>query len=158
MIADTLDTVSPSCENVQVAAVPGPAGLDDRPPTVAWSTPASAASFRGEAAQTLSVTATDDRGVAKVQFFDEDRLLCEDTAAPYTCAYQARGADVGRNTLIAVATDTAGQASTAIRLVTVQQVPADGAAAALAEPRPPRAVQVHGQRHADQRRRVLGHA
>ena len=118
---DTLDTVSSSCENVQVAAVPGPAGLDDRPPTVTWSTPASAASFRGDVATPLTVTATDDRGVAKVQFFDEERLLCEDTAAPYTCSYQARGADIGRNTLIAVATDTAGQATTAIRLVMVDR-------------------------------------
>ena len=58
---------------------------------------------------------TDDRGVAKVQFFDDDRLLCEVTAAPFNCAYQPRGADVGRNTLIAVASDGAGQTTSVVR-------------------------------------------
>ena len=33
VLADTLDTISPSCENVQVQATPGGA-FDDRPPTL----------------------------------------------------------------------------------------------------------------------------
>ena len=79
-------------------------------------------------------TATDDRGVAKVQFFDDDRLVCEDAIAPYTCAYQARGADVGRNTLIATAVDGANQAGSAVRLVNVSTLPADLADAAASRP------------------------
>ena len=85
----------------------------------------------------LSVNATDDRGLAKVQFFDDDRLLCEDTAAPFNCAYQPRGGDVGRNTLIAVAIDGAGQTTSAVRAVTVRRFAAQGHVAhAQAEPRP----------------------
>ena len=118
-LVDPLDTVSQSCENAPVTVVPG--GADDRPPTVTWTAPANAARFRGNALTTLAVDATDDRGVAKVQFFDDDRLVCEDTAAPYTCAYQARGVDVGRNTLIATAVDGANQATSAVRPVTVNR-------------------------------------
>jgi Ca2+-binding RTX toxin-like protein len=118
-LVDPLDTVSQSCENAPVTVVPG--GADDRPPIVAWSAPANAARFRGNVVTTLAVDATDDRGVAKVQFFDDDRLVCEDTAAPYTCAYQARGDDVGRNTLIATAVDGADQATSVVRTVTVNR-------------------------------------
>jgi hypothetical protein len=116
-LVDTLDTVSESCENVPVTVVAG--GADDRPPAVAWATPASGARFRGDAAPTLVVAASDDRGVAKVQFYDDTRLLCEVAAPPYACAYHPRGADLGRNTLIAVAIDGAGQATSASRLVDV---------------------------------------
>ena len=69
----------------------------------------------------LSVNAADDRGLSKVQFFDDDRLLCELTAPPFNCAYQPRGGDVGRNTLVAIATDGAGQTASAVRAITVRR-------------------------------------
>ena len=116
-IVDTLDTVSPSCENTQVGIVHG--GADDRPPAITWSAPATGVRFRGDVATTLAVNAADDRGIAKVQFFDDDRLICEALAAPFTCVYRARGADVGRNTLIAVAVDGANQTTSVPRPVEV---------------------------------------
>jgi hypothetical protein len=69
----------------------------------------------------LSVNAADDRGLSKVQFFDDDRVICEVTAAPFNCGYQPRGADVGRNTLVAVAYDGAGQTASAVRAITVRR-------------------------------------
>jgi hypothetical protein len=120
VLADTLDTVSPSCENVQVQATPG-GPFDDRAPTLAWSAPSVGAALSANTTTTLSVDATDDRGLAKVQFFDDDRLLCEVTAAPFKCSYQPRGGDVGRNTLIAVATDGAGQTTSVVRAITVRR-------------------------------------
>ena len=66
---------------------------DDKPPTVAWVTPKAGAKLGNTT--TLTVTAADDRGVALVRFLDDDRVVCEDTAAPYTCAYAPRGEDVG---------------------------------------------------------------
>jgi hypothetical protein len=117
-LVDTVDTVSPTCENVQAAATPGGVG-DDRPPTISWTAPRRRATLSGNTATTLAVTANDDRGVAKVQFYDDDRRICEDATAPYTCAYRARGADVGRNTLIAVAFDGAEQTTAAFLPVTV---------------------------------------
>jgi hypothetical protein len=69
----------------------------------------------------LTADASDDRGVAKVQFWDDDRLLCEDTAAPFACPFQPRGGDVGRNTLLAIAVDGANQTTSTVRAVTVRR-------------------------------------
>jgi hypothetical protein len=116
-IVDEFDTVSASCETVQVASVPG--GADDRPPSVAWTAPAASAALTAGIPVALAATASDDRGVAKVQFLVGDRLLCDDASAPYTCAYSPRGDDVGRDTLVAIAVDGAQQTATATRAVTV---------------------------------------
>jgi hypothetical protein len=119
VLADQLDQVYSDCENVTRQPVVG--GADDRPPVVTWSTPASGANLPAGGATTLAVNATDDHGVARVQFFDDDRLVCEDATAPYTCAYAPRGGDVGRDTLSARAIDTADQATSAIQAITVDR-------------------------------------
>ena len=130
VLADTLDQISPSCENVTVEAAPG-GPFDDRAPTLAWSAPGAAASLSANDATTLRVDATDDRGLAKVQFLDDDRVVCEDLAAPYECAYTPRGGDVGRNTLVAIAVDTAGQTTSVVRAVTVRRFTSPGLSLSL---------------------------
>jgi Ca2+-binding RTX toxin-like protein len=122
-IVDTLDTVSDSCENVSTADV-GNAN-EDKPPTVAWTAPASGAKLPGSKVATLTVGATDDKGVAKVVFMDDDTVVCTDTVAPYTCAYQANGTDLGHNTLTAVASDAAGQTASSVRPVVVTRFSAE---------------------------------
>ena len=102
--------------------------------------------------------ATDDRGLAKVQFLDDDRVVCEDLAAPYECAYQPRGGDVGRNTLVAIAVDTAGQTTSVVRAVTVRRFTSPGLSLSLRpEPRSHRALLLPRDRDAaaarDRRRR-----
>jgi hypothetical protein len=120
VIADELDDLGDACENVQVAATAF--GLEDKPPTVAWAA--------GE--RLLTVNAADDHAVARVQFLDGGRVLCTDTTAPYTCDWQPRVADVGRNTLIAIATDSVGQTATAVRAVTIPRVKAGALTLAFA--------------------------
>ena len=44
-----------------------------------------------------------------------EREICTDTTAPYECAYSLTAADVGRTTLAAIATDSAGQTGAALR-------------------------------------------
>src|SRR3954468_24441294 len=117
--ADQLDQVASDCETVTREPFVG--GADDRPPAVTWTAPAAGTSISADRPTTLTAGAADDRGVAKVQFLDDDRLVCEDTIAPYTCEYAPRGGDVGRDTLIARAVDTADQASSAIQAVTVRR-------------------------------------
>ncbi len=117
VLADTLDVVSDTCENVSTTDM-GNAN-EDKPPAIAWTAPAANAKFAGSKLTSLMVTATDDKAVAKVVFMDDDRVVCTDTVAPYTCAYQARGADLGRNTLTATASDAAGQTASSVRVVTV---------------------------------------
>ncbi|HET7427204.1 MAG TPA: hypothetical protein VFJ50_09190, partial [Gemmatimonadales bacterium] len=63
----------------------------------------------------------DDRGVVKVQYYDGERFVCEAGPPTFSCPYRITGADVGRNTLIAVAIDGADQRATATRVVTVQR-------------------------------------
>jgi hypothetical protein len=116
-IADTLDLVSDSCENVSTADI-GNAG-EDKPPTVAWTAPASAAKLRGSTGATLTVNAADDKGIAKVTFMDDDTVVCTDTVAPYTCDYKPQGGDIGRNTLTATAFDGLGQTASSVRKVVV---------------------------------------
>jgi hypothetical protein len=110
--------VSDDCETVNVTQFATLAS-EDKPPTVAWTSPASAAKLSTKSANTLAVTATDDKGVAKVIFLDDEKVICEDTTAPYTCDYKPTGDDVGRNTLLAVAVDTSQQTANAVRSVQV---------------------------------------
>lgn len=97
----------------------GAVGDNDRPPAVAFTAPAPGTLVR--ATTTVSANATDDRGVRSVSFFDGERLICTDTTAPYACTYTARGDDVGRDTLFAVATDTADQTAAAFRAIRVNR-------------------------------------
>ena len=92
---------------------------EDAPPSVDFVSPAAGARLSGR--PTLTATASDDRGVASVRFLAGARVVCTDTAAPYECAYRPRAADVGRATLVAVATDSAGQTGTALRSVRVSR-------------------------------------
>jgi hypothetical protein len=117
--ADTVDIVSDDCETVNRVASGNV--FEDAAPTVAWSAPASGARLSTTAPTALSATAADDRGIAEVRFLDDERTVCSDTVAPYTCAYTPQGDDVGRNTLVAIAIDSAGQTASAVRAVRVSR-------------------------------------
>jgi hypothetical protein len=114
-LVDQYDQVGDSCESVLVSQIANT--LEDRAPTLAWEAPAAKVSAnRGV---TLRVSAGDDRGVASVRFLDDDRVVCTDTVAPFTCAYRPRAEDVGPNTLVAIVSDSAGQTAGVTREVTV---------------------------------------
>jgi Ca2+-binding RTX toxin-like protein len=120
-VADPLDTVAADCEAVQVADAATPpvlAGADDLPPKIRFTVKRTLSPDRPTK---LSATTSDDRGVALVRFIDDGRVVCTDRSAPFTCAYRPRGADVGRDTLIVIAQDAAGQTTTAIRAITVRR-------------------------------------
>ena len=115
--ADTLDVVSDTCEGVNRADV-GNAN-EDRPPAVEFTAPTGGATMSTSRPNALSATASDDRGVARVLFLDDERIVCSDASAPYTCAYTPRDQDIGRNTLAVMAVDTSEQTATAFRPVSV---------------------------------------
>jgi hypothetical protein len=115
--ADQFDSISDSCENVTVRQV-GSAN-DDKQPAVAWTSPADGATLPTTAPTTLTVNASDDKGIAKVQFLAGTRIVCEDATAPYTCSYTPTGADAGKQVLSAIAIDTSQNATTALRSVRV---------------------------------------
>jgi hypothetical protein len=96
-----------------------PSAPEDRPPTVAFASPGPGAAIDPRFLPRLRANASDDRGVARVVFLDDGRVVCTDTAAPFDCAYTPTGDDVGRNTLIAIAQDGAGQTAVDFRPVRV---------------------------------------
>jgi hypothetical protein len=112
----TLETVS-APRRLKVPAGPGPG--EDAPPSVSFAQPAAGATLSGT--PKLAATAADDRGVASVRFLAGERLVCTDTTAPYECDYGLTADDVGRTTLVAIATDTAGQTGAALRGVRVSR-------------------------------------
>ncbi len=95
--------------------------VDRQAPTVVWRRPADGAQVSGTV--TLEVEATDNVGVARVEFFAGSTKLGEATSAPYTFAWDTTGYPDGPVTLKARAVDTAGNASEATLQVTVANAP-----------------------------------
>ena len=81
---------------------------DTTPPTVSLTAPVSGATVSGSAA-TVSATASDNVGVAGVQFtLDGTPLGAEMTSAPYSVSWDTTTASNGSHTLRAIARDAAG--------------------------------------------------
>jgi len=84
---------------------------DTTPPTVSISSPVSGATVSGTI--TVSATASDNVGVAGVQFLlDGAALGAEDTASPYAVSWNTTAAGNGSHTLTATARDAAGNRTT----------------------------------------------
>jgi O-glycosyl hydrolase len=84
---------------------------DVTPPTVSINSPADGSTVSG--AITLTATASDDVGVAGVQFLlDGSPLGTEDVSAPYAASWNTHTTINGTHMLTAVARDAAGNATT----------------------------------------------
>jgi hypothetical protein len=101
------------------------AAADTTPPTVAITSPAGGATVGGTV--TVSASASDDVGVAGVQFrLDGANLGAEDTSSPYSAAWDTRAFSNGSHTLTAIARDAAGNTVTAASVtVTVSNAVSD---------------------------------
>ena len=89
----------------------GGGGGDSTPPTVSITTPAADSVLTGTIP--LSATATDNVGVASVQFtVDGQTLGGELTKAPYTGSWNTTTVANGTHLLVAVARDTSGNTAT----------------------------------------------
>jgi PKD repeat protein len=85
--------------------------VDAGPPTVEVTAPAGGSTVSGSV--TLTATATDDVGVAGVQFrVDGVNVGSEDTTAPYSVTWNTTSVANGSRALTAVARDTAGKTTT----------------------------------------------
>ena len=86
---------------------------DTTPPAVSMTAPSDGATVSGNAA-TVSATASDNIGVTSVQFkLDGANLGAADTAGPYSIAWNTTAASNGTHSLTAVASDAAGNTTTA---------------------------------------------
>jgi phosphodiesterase/alkaline phosphatase D-like protein len=87
--------------------------VDGTAPTVSLSAPAAGATVSGSIS--VSATASDNVGVAGVQFrLDGAVLGAEDVAAPYTVSWNTLTATNGSHTLTAVARDAATNQTTSV--------------------------------------------
>lgn len=100
-------------------AAPGCPALADQFPQVRATAPAQAARISTSAATRLTAEASDDRGIARVEFIDDEVVECVDDTAPYECSYRPEGRDVGVNVVVVRAVDTAGQQSTQVLALSV---------------------------------------
>jgi len=80
--------------------------VDDQPPVTAITSPAPGALLSGTV--TVTATATDNFGVARVELWVDGALVLTDTAAPYSFAWDSRAAINGPHVLSTRAYDGAG--------------------------------------------------
>ena len=110
-----------SLSGVLVALRPA-SGPPNAPPTVSITQPTTNATVSGTI--TVSANASDDTGVAGVQFrLDGANLGAEDTSSPYSVSWDTTAVANGLHTLTAVARDSASQTTTSASItVTVNNV------------------------------------
>jgi hypothetical protein len=114
LVDAALGTLNSAVQNAVITTGSGGGGgtTDTTPPAASVSAPAGGATVSGTAV-TVSATASDNVGVAGVQFkLDGANLGAEDTTAPYAISWNTTTATNGAHALTAVARDAAGNATT----------------------------------------------
>ena len=97
----------------------GAGTADTTGPTLTITSPSGGAVLSGRV--TLTASASDASGVARVEFYDgSGRLLASDTLAPYSANWNLRKAAKGPQTVTVKAVDAVGNATQATVNVTVQ--------------------------------------
>lgn len=97
---------------------------DTTPPTVALSAPASGSMVSGTSK--VSATASDNVGVAKVEFYVNSQLAATSTTSPYSFNWDTTKVPNGQQVLIVKAYDAAGNNSADSYSVTVQNTTTGG--------------------------------
>jgi hypothetical protein len=96
--------------------------VDGQAPSVSLTSPANGATVAGPLS--LTATASDDHGLARVDFSLDGTLLASDPTAPYTASWTTTATTEGPHTVQARAVDTVGNVSApAAVTVTVKNLP-----------------------------------
>ena len=81
-------TPSPS-PTASPSATPAPTPAPDiTPPSVNITSPVNGSTVRKNSNVTITATASDIGGVAKVEFYAAGSLVCTDTTSPYSCSWR----------------------------------------------------------------------
>lgn len=97
-----------------------PTGPVDAPPSVSIVSPVEGATVAGTIM--ISASASDDAGIARVDFFVDGSLIGSDTAGPYEILWDSASLNDGNHTITATAVDTASQAKSSSVSVAVDNV------------------------------------
>ncbi|WP_407569377.1 Ig-like domain-containing protein [Deinococcus altitudinis] len=95
--------------------------VTDAKPTVALTLPSTTLTVPGSVV--LTATASDDKGIVKVEFYDNTVKVGEVTSAPYTLTRTYAASDAGAHVIRVVATDTAGQMAEDSKTLTAAVAP-----------------------------------
>ncbi|XXF77002.1 Ig-like domain-containing protein [Myxococcaceae bacterium GXIMD 01537] len=87
-------------------SAPVQVSVNNRPPAVALTTPSASAFVGGTI--TLSASASDGMGIARVEFHADGVLVGSDSTAPYSVTWDTRGFSNAEHTLTVRAYDTGG--------------------------------------------------
>lgn len=119
--ADAVDAAGNRSQQTTTMATTS--ACDTTAPTVSLTAPNAGATVSGTSVA-VTATASDDTGVAGVQFkLDGVNLGPEDTAAPYAITWNTTGVSNGTHLLTAVARDTAGNSTVSFAVqITVNNV------------------------------------
>lgn len=104
--------------SVSVQNAVSPPGADTSPPTASITSPTDGATVSGKV--TVSASATDNVGIAKVVFTVDGTAIATDTAAPYSAIWDTALYVNGSHIVRAKAYDAAGNTRTPQKTVTVQ--------------------------------------
>jgi hypothetical protein len=115
---------------VAAAAACSGGGGDTAAPSVTLTAPSEGASVSGTVSMTA--TASDNVGVARVEFKVDGTLKCSDTTSPYGCSWDTAGSTSGSHTASASAFDAAGNTATDSNAVTVSNLTPPAAPSGLA--------------------------
>ena len=123
ILATAYDAAGNSTNSSVIVTVPAAAG-DTTAPTVAITSPAAGASVSGSSVA-LAATASDNVGVARVEFRVDGALIASDASAPYAATWNAASASAGGHTILATAYDAAGNSTNSSVIVTVPAAAGD---------------------------------
>lgn len=99
---------APASTSGTVAQACPPAAPDTTPPSVNISNPTNGTQLKKNANVNTKADATDNIGVARVEFYVNNSLICTDNAAPYSCSWKPSGVSGSTYQIQAQAYDGAG--------------------------------------------------
>lgn len=109
--AKAFDAAGNSATSAPVSVnVAAPAPPDTTAPTAALTSPASGSTIARRSKTTISASASDNVGVARVDFTVDGTIACSSAAAPFSCSWAVGGKAGKTYQLRAIAWDAAGNA------------------------------------------------
>jgi hypothetical protein len=91
------------------------AGFDATPPQVAFVSPTNDGRIHGNVA--ISINATDNSSITRVEFYSDNQLITSWSAGPYTMRWATNKLSKGTHTLMCAAYDAAGNSTSASIIV-----------------------------------------